>query len=365
MLESHLLTKLYSIELTFQELTTKLEGPSILSPSELKQIFKDIAAIEETVTTFHLWQKASSDLIPLQQIIRESTTDRELQKLATLERGELDRQITNLEYRLRRLLLPKDPHDEKNVIIEITTGIGGDEAGIWVRDLMRMYERYAEAWQWQSQILTEQYSSSDLPTSLILEIKGACLHGKLKFESGIHELQRYSVLASKKKIIISTATVTVMPEVDEGDFNVAAQDLEFCHYQYRGIPRRPESEVILRHKPTEMRIHCNKKRHQRQNKELVIQILRAKLYSIELQRQQEYLTRLHPERNYLDPELLPLMTNDIRKIRSYNYSDNRVIDRRLAQHFELDKVIGGELDEIIQSCLDRDIQERISLLVDS
>ncbi len=360
MLESHSLNKLRSIDRTFQELTSKLEGRSILSSPELQQIFRDIATIEEAVYTFHLWQKVSVELIEAQKILQESQNDRELQELANIELIKLDRQIINIEYRLKCLLLSKDPLDNKNVFLEITAASGSEEFAFLVNDLVRIYERYAEAQKWQIKLVTQYQNSSGGLASCILKIKGDRVYSHLKFESGIHELQRRSTIELGDKIITAIVTVNVMVEVAEGYLDPFLQDIELWHYYTLGQPRKLAMEAY--HKPTGIKATCSEECNQRHNQELAWQVLGAKLYSIELQRQQEYLTCVHQDRIYLDIDLLPLMTNDSRKIRSYNYVTNRVVDLRLEQHFELDKVIGGDIDEIINGCLDRDIQERLAKL---
>lgn len=363
MLEPHLLQKLRLIDLIFEELTYKLEGRSILTAQELQRTLKDISLIEETVNTFNSWQKVSNNFIETNLFIQESVNDLEFHKLVTLELAKLACQISELEYQLRVLLLPKDPHDERNVILEITAGIGYcDEANIWTEDLVRIYARYAGDQNWKLKVISASYTDLGGFYNIVLQIIGDCVYGKLKFESGIHELQRLSILESKQKVINATSMISVMPEVDECEFNIPYQDLELRHYQYRGIQRRPESEVELYHKPTGLRIYCAAERHQRQNKELAVKVMRAKLHNIDLKEQQESLNYLHQNRIYVETDLLSLMTHDSRKIRSYNYLDNHVVDQRLEHHFNLEKVIAGGFDEIIQGCLSRNIRERLAEL---
>jgi peptide chain release factor 1 len=362
MLEPHLLTKLRSIEQKYHKLTGKLAEQIARDRSELQQIFKDIADIEETVTIFNDWQKARLDLTGATQIVRESIDNSELHQLATLEAIELDRQIAALEHRLRILLLPQDPHDDSNVFLEITADTGGEEALIWAEDLMGMYIRYAQRQNWQAKIVTHyQYSAGGLAAG-ILEIKGDRVYSKLKFESGIHEVQRYSVLQLKNRI--NTLTVlNVMPQAAESYLHdiVRDRDLEINHYYSQGYPRRLAMEA--HHKPTGIRIACSEENNQRLNQALALDILGSKLYSIELRRQQASLTALHESRTALDANLLPLIVDDLAKIRSYNYLDNRIIDRRLTGDFELNKVRCGDFTDLIQGCLDRDLQARLADLI--
>ena len=191
MAESYLLDKLRSVEQTFHELTRKLGDPDIArDPGEMQRIGKARAALEEVVETFDKWKQAQEDLVGAREIVKESGNDLELQAMATLEAGELEAQSAELERKLKVLLLPKDPNDDKNIMLEIRAGTGGDEAGIWAGDLVRMYSRYAETQNWKVKLVSETLAEMGGFKEAVLEVQGELVYSQLKFEAGVHRVQR-------------------------------------------------------------------------------------------------------------------------------------------------------------------------------
>ena len=359
MLNANLLQQLRLIDQNYDELTAKLHSPLDLSHDDLLRTYQAIANIAETVKNFRNWNKLQLELVESEQIIQDSEIDRELHNLANIEVLNLKQKSLECECGLNILLLPKDPHDDLNVILEVRALTGGDEAGIWAEDLVIMYTRYAESQGWKVNLI---YSWGEIGFSIaMLEIIGDRVYGQLKFESDIHEVQRYSLTElTNKKMLTSTATITVMPEVSEGKFYLPAEDLEIRHYNYgfRGKPRPHNAYGCdLYHKPTGMSIFCHEERSQRQNKERAIQILQAKLYDIKLREQQEEVTLMR--RSQVGTGSLS------EKIRTYNYKYNRATDNRIGHNFGLEKVLSGDLEDIIQSCISQDQQERLAELAAS
>ncbi|WP_028841473.1 peptide chain release factor 1 [Thermodesulfobacterium hveragerdense] len=342
------LTKLETIEKKFEDLATKLSDPEIISdPSAYAKLAKEHSELTEIVSAFKEYKKVLKE-IEENKVIIEEETDEELVDLAKEELKILEKRLEELEKLLPILLLPKDPNDEKNVILEIRAGAGGEEAALFAADLLRMYQRYAERTGWKFEVLDANETGLGGFKEVVAKIEGKGAYSRLKYESGVHRVQRVPVTESSGRIHTSTVTVAVLPEVDEVDIDINPDELKIETMRASGHGgqhvNKTESAVRITHIPTGIVVTCQNERSQHQNKATAMKILRAKLYELAQRQQHE---KIQKERK------AQVGTGErCEKIRTYNFPQNRVTDHRVGiTIYNLPEVLDGDLDEFIDALI--------------
>ena len=338
--------KIKDIEKKYVELEQRLSDPAVVANrGEFQKLAKEHADIRELVETFREYEKVSLQVEEHQKILRES--DEELKEIAKEEMPQLRERLAVLEERLKVLLLPKDPNDEKNVILEIRAGTGGDEAGLFAADLYRMYARYAEASNWKVDVMSSSPAGGMGGfKEVILLIEGKGAYSRLKYESGVHRVQRVPVTEAQGRIHTSAATVAVLPEAEEVDVEIDPNELKIDVYRSSGhggqSVNTTDSAVRVTHLPTGLVVTCQDEKSQHKNKAKAIKVLRARLLDKMKTESQAEISETRKKQ---------VGTGDrSERIRTYNFPQGRVTDHRIGLTlYNLETVLDGDLQFVIDS----------------
>jgi peptide chain release factor 1 len=337
--------RLEEAEARYNDLTERMANPDVINdPDEYRKIAKQQAELTELVGTFREWKKSERELTEARAMIQDSDAD--LREMAALEVERLKPLLDSLEEHIHVLLLPKDPNDEKDIVIEIRKGAGGDEASLFAGEVFRMYTRYAEEQGWKVEITSLSESTVGGLNEVIAIISGSKVYSRLKYESGVHRVQRVPETETQGRVHTSTITVAVMPEADEVDVQIDPKDIRidtFCSSGPGGQSvNTTYSAVRLTHLPTGVVVSCQDEKSQIKNRNKAMQVLRSRLYQMELEKQ---LAQIGAERKSM------VGTGDrSEKIRTYNFPQNRVTDHRIGLTLhQLDLIIQGRLQPIIDA----------------
>ena len=345
--------KLEEVEKRYDELTKLISDPEVISRNqEWQKLMKEHAEIEEVVNKYREYKK-QLNIIEESKVLME---DKELRELAEVEMLQAKDRLPKIEEELKVLLIPKDPNDDKNIICEIRAGAGGEEAALFAGTLFRMYSMYAERKHWKIEILNENETELGGYKEISFMVVGKGAYSRLKFESGVHRVQRVPDTESSGRIHTSTATVAVLPVVEDVEIEINPADIKMEVFRASGAGgqhvNKTSSAVRLIHEPTGIVVECQTERSQLQNREYAMKMLRSRLYNMEKEKQ--------------DSEIANARKSQVgsgdrsEKIRTYNYPQGRITDHRIGMSiFQMENFLNGDLDEMIDNLIAADRAERL------
>ncbi|MBM7645378.1 peptide chain release factor 1 [Scopulibacillus daqui] len=343
-----MLERLQSLEDRYEKLNQLLSDPDVISDTKkLREYSKEQSDLEETVQTFRRYKDVEDQLKDAKEMLEEKL-DNDMKEMVRLEIAELEEEKESLEEKLKVLLIPKDPNDDKNVIVEIRGAAGGDEAALFAGDLFKMYSRYAEAQGWKTEVIEASPNEVGGYKEIIFMINGTGAYSKLKYENGAHRVQRVPETESGGRIHTSTATVAVLPEAEEVEVDINEKDIRVDTFASSGpggqSVNTTMSAVRLTHVPTGIVVSCQDEKSQIKNKEKAMKVLRARIYDkFQKEAQEEYAAHRKSAVGTGDRS---------ERIRTYNFPQSRVTDHRIGLTLQkLDQILEGKLDEIIDALI--------------
>jgi len=345
--------KLEDVEKRYEELNSKISDPEVISDQQTWQkLMKEHAGLVDIVAKFREYKKAKQDL----EQAKEMLNDKDLKELAEMEMLELKDKLPKIEEELKILLIPKDPDDDKNIICEIRAGAGGDEAALFAGTLFRMYSMYSETKRWKLEVLNENETGLGGYKEITFMLTGKDVYSRLKFESGVHRVQRVPDTESSGRIHTSTATVAVLPVVEDVEIDINPADIRMEVFRASGAGgqhvNKTSSAVRLIHEPTGIVAECQTERSQVQNREYAMRLLKSRLYEIEKEKRDSELASERKSQ---------VGTGDrSEKIRTYNYPQGRITDHRIGfSIYQMENLLNGNIDEMIDNLTAADMAEKL------
>lgn len=353
--------KLQKFKARFEEVTVAMSDPGVFDDAKkYAELTKEHGSLKPIVELFEKWQKFKKQFEGNAEIISQNE-DAELTEMARLENNELEEELNRIESELKIMLVPKEPEDSKNAILEIRAGTGGDEAAIFAGDLFEMYRRFADRRGWKLTLLSLNESEKGGYKEISFLLEGPEVFGKMKYESGVHRVQRVPATESQGRVHTSAATVAVLPEVEEVDVEINPSDLRVDTFRASGAGgqhvNKTDSAIRITHIPSGIVVECQQERSQHQNKERALAMLRSKMYDVELEKREA--ARAAERKSQVS-------TGDrSAKIRTYNYPQGRITDHRInLTLYNLDAAMKGEIDEVLDSLRLQDNMERLEAMGD-
>ena len=354
--------KLEQIKARYEEISNAMADPGIYEkPDEYAELNKEHSSLQDLVSDYNRWKEIKEQMANNEELI-EANEDEEITEMARQENKEYQQELEQLEEEIKMKLIPKDPEDSKNAIVEIRAGAGGDEAAIFAGDLFDMYRRYADQMSWKLETVSLSESEKGGFKEVVFELQGEDVFAKMKYESGVHRVQRVPETETQGRVHTSAATVAVLPEAEEVDVDVKMEDITIDTFRASGAGgqhvNKTDTAVRLHHEPTGIIVSSQDERSQHKNKEKALKVLRSRIYEIELRKKQQ--ERSEQRKNQVS-------TGDrSAKIRTYNFPQGRITDHRInLTMYNLEDVMKGDLDEVIESLRVQDNLDRLNAIAEA
>lgn len=348
--------KLQMAEDRYEEINHKLSDPTVIAnQDEYRKLMKEHSELGEIVSKYREYKKVTQDIADAQELLQDRL-DKDFREMVEMELSDAKEKLDEIKKELKILLLPRDPNDEKNVIVEIRGGAGGEEAALFAGVLFRAYTRYAERKRWAVEILDSNPTELGGFKEVVFQIEGKGAYSRLKFESGVHRVQRVPATEASGRIHTSTITVAVLPEVEDVDVEINPTDLQIDTYRASGAGgqhiNKTESAIRITHMPTGLVVTCQDQRSQHKNKDKAMTILRSKLYEIAQEQQDSEVAQARKSQ---------VGTGDrSERIRTYNYPQGRITDHRIGLTlYKIEQVLDGDLDEVIDALITTSQSEKL------